>query len=50
MYFGALVYVEISDAELPSVAVLQALDLPTFLTHTRARHGVLVSRHGVLQI
>lgn len=49
MYLGVSVYVETSPAKMSSVAVLKILDLPTFLTLARARHGVLVSRHGVLQ-
>ena len=33
---------------LSKTLVLIVLDSPTFPTHTRARYGVLVSRHGVL--
>lgn len=41
---------EISTTKVSFVSVLQALNLWTYLTLTRVRHGVLVSRHGVLQI
>jgi len=38
----------LTDLAEPMVRI--GLGLPTFPTHTRVRHGVLVSRHGVLHV